>query len=43
MTPELITILLILILTGKEGWGDLTREKVREPMLHKAGRKYQHG
>jgi hypothetical protein len=24
--------------TGKGGWGELTREKVREAVVHKAGR-----
>ncbi len=33
----------ILVHTGKGGGGgELTREKVRGTMLHKAGRKYQH-
>ncbi len=34
----------VLIHTGKvgKGGGELTREKVRGPILHKNGRKYQH-
>jgi hypothetical protein len=36
------TVYSILIHTGKWEGGELTREKVRGEMFHKAGRKYQH-
>jgi hypothetical protein len=38
------TLYIILIHSGKGGGGggELTREKVRGALLHKAGREYQH-
>jgi hypothetical protein len=37
------TLYIILIHTGKGGGGEeLSREKVRGAIVHKAGRKYQH-
>jgi hypothetical protein len=39
---DCIRVYSILIHTGKGGGEELTREKVRGAMVHKASRKYQH-
>jgi hypothetical protein len=40
--PQSLSVVSILIHTERGGGGELTSEKVRGAIVHKAGRKYQH-